>query len=306
MMYTQDKLFDELYAAPDKQVQGSLFDMGEIIKPVRRTKGGSQNPIVFHDYESFVSKFVAKEKTTDDTYTPKDVYEAVVGYVGSKYDLTGKQILRPFYPGGDYENAEYPEDGVVIDNPPFSLFMKIVRFYSTHGIPFFLFGPGMTIFSVCEYCTAVVSGCDIIFENKATVGCNFASNLFGDIVAMTAPELTEAIKNCASQGNKVQLPKYSYPKEVLSVSTMQKIASYGVHFSVRRDEVEVIYRLDNFPKSKMFGNHLLMSEAVSEAVSEAASEAVSKAVSKAVFKAVFKVELSEGERNRVLKLSKPL
>ena len=36
----------------------------------QRLKGGSQNPIVFHDYESFVAKFQNKEKTTDDTYTP--------------------------------------------------------------------------------------------------------------------------------------------------------------------------------------------------------------------------------------------
>ena len=36
----------------------------------KRLKGGSQNPIVFHDYESYIAKFQEKEKTTDDTYTP--------------------------------------------------------------------------------------------------------------------------------------------------------------------------------------------------------------------------------------------
>jgi hypothetical protein len=86
----------------------------------RTPKGGSSNPIVFHDYESYIAKFREQAKTTDDTYTPPDVYEAVVKYVGTIYDLTDKVILRPFYPGGDYRNAEYPEDGVVIDNPPFS------------------------------------------------------------------------------------------------------------------------------------------------------------------------------------------
>lgn len=34
--------------------------------------GGSQNPIVFHDYESNVAKFRDLPKTTDDTYTPPD------------------------------------------------------------------------------------------------------------------------------------------------------------------------------------------------------------------------------------------
>ena len=41
----------------------------EIIRK-QRLKGGSQNPIVFHDYKSFIAKFQDKEKTTDDTYTP--------------------------------------------------------------------------------------------------------------------------------------------------------------------------------------------------------------------------------------------
>ena len=91
-----------------------------------KPSGGSQNPIVFQDYDSFVAKFsVANAKTTDDCYTPKDVYEAVVEYVSTITDMSGKQILRPFYPGGDYMNAEYPEDGVVIDNPPFSMFTKM-------------------------------------------------------------------------------------------------------------------------------------------------------------------------------------
>ena len=66
------------------------------------------NPIVFHDYEGFSAKFKDNPKTTDECWTPKDIYEAVLQYVGEIYPLEGKQILRPFYPGGDYEHAEYP------------------------------------------------------------------------------------------------------------------------------------------------------------------------------------------------------
>ena len=52
--------------------QLSLFEDAEQISSVRvkKGKGGSQNPIVFHDYESYVAKFQHNEKTTDDTYTP--------------------------------------------------------------------------------------------------------------------------------------------------------------------------------------------------------------------------------------------
>lgn len=75
----------------------------EVISSKRITRrGGSNNPIVFNDYESFLAKFKENPKTTDECWTPKDVYEAVVKYVGEVYPLEGKQILRPFYPGGDY------------------------------------------------------------------------------------------------------------------------------------------------------------------------------------------------------------
>lgn len=123
-------------------------------------QGGSRNPIVFHDYESYIAKFRDLSKTTDDTYTPPDVYEAVLQYLREEGKLTADHtILRPFYPGGDYERAEYPENGIVIDNPPFSMFSKICKFYTARHIPFFLFGPGMTIASVSTYATAVIINC---------------------------------------------------------------------------------------------------------------------------------------------------
>ena len=138
--------------------QATLFNIDEVPTAVRRSpKGGSGNPIVFHDYESYVAKFQNKEKTTDDTYTPPDVYDAVLHYVGTIYDMKGKEVLRPFYPGGDYRHAVYPDDGVVVDNPPFSIFTEICKFYSEAKIPFFLFGPGLTIFSALRYCSVVLS-----------------------------------------------------------------------------------------------------------------------------------------------------
>lgn len=141
------------------------FDAAPKPRRPRSATGGSGNPIVFHDYESYVAKFRDVEKTTDDTYTPRDVYEAVVQYVDEAVGLTGHEILRPFYPGGDYQNAEYPEDGIVIDNPPFSLFTSICKWYTARNIPFFLFGPGLTIGSIFNVCTAVIIGNSIKFDN---------------------------------------------------------------------------------------------------------------------------------------------
>ena len=102
--YRQLSLFDD---TGEKKAGTPLdqFEAPEEEQAPKRLKGGSQNPIVFQDYESYVAKFKDGPKTTDDTYTPKDVYEAVLQYVGEVYDMTGKQVLRPFYPGGYYENA---------------------------------------------------------------------------------------------------------------------------------------------------------------------------------------------------------
>ena len=275
--------------------------LGDEFKPAKATikrgkifKGGSQNPIVFRDYESYVAKFQNKEKTTDDTYTPKDIYEAVLDYVRSIYPMDGKEVLRPFYPGGDYEKAEYPEDGVVIDNPPFSIFTKICKFYSENRIPFFIFGPGLTIFSCLKYCSAVIIASQIEFSNGAKVKCNFATNLLGDVLVTISPGLSEAIAACPSQNQKVNLPKYRYPKELLSCSDLQTMAKGNIPFSINRDEAVIVHNLDNHPKKGgLFGDHLLISEAAA-AKAAAAKAAAAKAIP---------IELSEREKRIINNLN---
>ena len=263
----------------------------------KRLKGGSQNPIVFHDYESYIAKFQEKEKTTDDTYTPPDIYEAVLNYVRSIYPMEGKEILRPFYPGGDYEHAEYPEDGVVIDNPPFSMFTKICKFYSERRIPFFIFGPGLTIFSCLKYCSVVVVASQIEFSKGAKVKCNFATNLIGDTLVTLSPELSEAIAACPSQTQKVNLPKFRYPQGLLSVSDLQTMAKGNLPFSVNRNEAVIVSNLDNHPKKGgLFGNHLLISEAAAVKAAAVKAAAVKAAAVKAAAVKAIPITLSERDR----------
>ena len=97
-------------------------------------------------YEDFVEKFKPK-KTTDDCYTPPLVYETVKEWACEKYGIQSDKIVRPFYPGEDYEHADYPDGCVVLDNPPFSILSKICEFYLDRNIPFFLFAPSLTAFS---------------------------------------------------------------------------------------------------------------------------------------------------------------
>lgn len=272
-------------------VQLDLFGNEEATPEKEVMKGRNA---AFRDYDAFLAKFDKKlPKTTDDCYTPPDVYGAVVDYVATVYSLEGKEIIRPFYPGGDYENTDYPDNGIVIDNPPFSMFMKICRFYMARGVPFFLFAPGMTVFSCVKLgATAVVAGPTVRFTNGALARCNFAGNIFGDLAALTAPALYDAIRACPSQAaqKKGGHKQYRWPEEVLRVSDMQTICQGGVDFSVRRDEAFCVPKLDHLKDT--FGDSLLISAAKAEAKAEAKAKA----------EAAIPIRLSEREERIVSRL----
>lgn len=53
------------------------------------------------EYADFVDNFKPK-KTTDDCYTPANIYDAVADWVSNEYGADRSCFVRPFYPGGDY------------------------------------------------------------------------------------------------------------------------------------------------------------------------------------------------------------
>lgn len=55
--------------------------------------------MIDQDYKQFVEKFKPK-KTTDDCYTPENVYAAVVQWARDQYGIDPANIVRPFWPGG--------------------------------------------------------------------------------------------------------------------------------------------------------------------------------------------------------------
>lgn len=134
-----------------------------------------------NDYEGFVGKFKPK-KTTDDCYTPQGVYEIIKNWVDKNVSpLDGVHIVRPFYPGGDYEHYDYPDGCIVLDNPPFSILAKIRAFYNSKGIKYFLFAPHLTLFSAPrEGETYIVADVGIEYENGAVVNTSFITNLTPD------------------------------------------------------------------------------------------------------------------------------
>jgi hypothetical protein len=254
----------------------------------------AQRRKVFRDYESFVEKFKPK-KTTDDCYTPRYVYDYILKYVAGKADISGCETVRPFYPGGDYKNFAYPDNCVVIDNPPFSIITPIVRFYLEKNIKFFLFAPHMTLFQASWYgCTALIVGAGIIYENGAKVKTSFLSNLFGDIAvtgeAGLYKDLEELVENEQKQGKKKQLPKYIYPGNVLTVSMVHSLVLSGISIQFDRSSVCKYKALEcqKAADKSIFGGGYLISD-------KAAAEKTAAEKTAAEKTAAIRWELSEKE-----------
>lgn len=210
-------------------------------------------------YDEFVEKFKPK-KTTDDCYTPPAVYEAVKDWAVKEYGLEGKEIVRPFYPGGDYESYDYPEDCVVIDNPPFSIITKIVRWYIEKDIKFFLFAPQLTLFSGTSG-SFIITDSQIIYENGANVKTSFVTNM-DKYKVRSANDLRLAIIKAQENEEKASLPKYDYPHHVITSARLAKFASRGLEFFFEDKDVSFARALDSQRplKKSLFGAGFLISE----------------------------------------------
>jgi len=210
-------------------------------------------------YDLFVEKF-QREKTTDDCYTPEAVYNVVRDWCVKEYNLNPDSFVRPFYPDSDYLKFKYPDNCVVVDNPPFSILAEIVQFYLQFGIKFFLFAHSKTILSLgCYPCCFICTNARIIYENGARINSSFITNL-EDAGVRSAPELLENIQKV--QGNKKSLPKYQYPDEVLRFNDVEKFSSNGVDFKVDYKDLHFIRALDNQKQDgkRIFGAGFLMSQ----------------------------------------------
>ena len=218
------------------------------------------------EYQEFLEKFKLK-KTTDDCYTPAPVYDKVAQYVAETYGVNPSSFSRPFYPGGDYQNENYPKGCVVVDNPPFSIMAEILNFYNERGIRFFLFAPTLTLFSSSS-CTALPCTCTVIYENGASVNTSFLTNLEPKHIRLrSAPKLQAMVQEGIDEFAKTlkrSLPKYSYPPYIITSTFVGILSRLGIEFSVPVSESESISGLDaQKPSGKtIFGKGYIVSEAV--------------------------------------------
>ena len=212
--------------------------------------------------KAFEEKFVPK-KTTDDCYTPPNIYEAVLAWATERYGLQGRKIVRPFYPGGDYQQEDYPEGCVVLDNPPFSILSEIVRFYMERGIDFFLFAPRLSLFSVAsgsaKYLPVEIS---VTYENGARVATSFVTSL-GEYKIEVSPELYEAVLAAENENTKpeTELPNYEYPVYVVTAPTL-RLARYGQALRILPGDALFVRALDEQRKEDkaIYGGGFLLSE----------------------------------------------
>ena len=225
-------------------------------------------------YEQFLGKFEQK-KTTDDCYTPENIYKVVSDWVCAEYGVNSENFVRPFYPGGDYENFPYSDGNIVVDNPPFSIISKIISFYDKHKIKFFLFAPALTLLSpVCDGYCGISVGASITYENGAKVSTSFATNL-EDSAARSCSTLYNLITEANKENERKvhrELPKYSYPDNVVTATFLQKLSKYGIDFFVPKKQSARISALDSQKREKkaIFGKGLLVSQKV--AFEKAAAE----------------------------------
>ncbi|MBR2706092.1 MAG: ParB N-terminal domain-containing protein [Mogibacterium sp.] len=252
------------------------------------------------EYKEFLEKF-EDPKTTDDCYTPDNIYEVVAEYVANRYQVKRRNFVRPFYPGGDYQNEKYGKNAVVVDNPPFSILSEIVHFYVDNGIKFFLFAPAMTLLHYSSLATVMPTGTQVIYENGAMVPTGFLTNMEpGNIAIMTTPDLREEMDKANEENAKKlkkELPKYSYPDEVVTSPMMNRWGRYGVEQAFTRDESVLIDALDAQKEAgkSIYGKGLLLSE-------RAAAERAAAERAAAERAAAMKWQLSDREKEIVKSL----
>ena len=188
----------------------------------------------------------------------------------------------------------------VLDNPPFSILSKIIDFYEEHGIKYFLFGPGLSLFSGDRPCNYLVPGATITYENGAKVNTGFVTS-YGDWKIDTAPGLAQAIADASYQETS-EKNKYKYPAELVTSALIMKIAKRGIRFRVRDDECAFVRNLDAQKENGqgLYGGGFLISHEAAAEMEAAEREAAEMEAAERVYT----IELSEREQKLVESLSR--
>ncbi len=217
-------------------------------------------------YNDFLAKF-GRKKTTDDCYTPEPVYRAVFNWLGNvllqhcSVLLPAFNIVRPFYPNSDYLTYNYSDDDLVLDNPPFSLYSKIVRNYMHMGVKFFLFAPALSLFVPDSGANYVITGANITYANGANVRTSFVTNILPYKIVI-AHGLQKAIHD-AKKKNTAKTYRPAMPEQYWSSAQLLRFANNPDFNFKPITATEDFIKYDNNNK-KIFGAAIKIGETDNE------------------------------------------
>lgn len=172
--------------------------------------------------------------TKDEIYTDQDEYNDLTEFFKQYYPEAFKRpIVRPFYPGGNYEDlTQYPAGCLVFDNPPFSIESKIVKFYNEHNIQYILFAPGNNLSNMRNGCSTW-TGCTIHYDAVAFFS-QFLTNLDTQQTLHISGELYNFMRNRYSTRHPVkQNLKDMMPDDCFYAGNVQVIARQGKNKTIR-------------------------------------------------------------------------
>ena len=266
-------------------------------------------------YDEFIKKFEEK-RTTDDCFTPPEVYNAIKDWVCKRYNINPDSISRPFYPGGAYENEDYTGK-VVVDNPPFSFLSKIYKFYNKHNVKFFLFCPSITCLNqarwTSEHFCAIISNSNVTYSNGANVKTGFITNLEPEeYLIRVCPDLGDAVQEAMAKinkGKKKQLKKYSYPDNLVTAARLFKIVNRNISIDIKKSEAVFVRMLDGQKeienRSSIYGGGLLVTDEKAREIVNAETKLIYRCSDNVQLEdGKFVITLSDREREIIEKLNK--
>jgi hypothetical protein len=116
-------------------------------------------------------------------------------------------------------------------------------------VRFFLFTPTITLFrSSSGSSAALPAGVSVVYENGASVNTSFLTNLEDKSVRVkSVPSLYRVVQRAADEFAKTlhkELPKYSYPDNIVTSAFVARLSKYGIDFSFSVGESETISAMD--------------------------------------------------------------
>ena len=142
---------------------------------------------------------------------------------------------------------------------------EIVRFYKDKNVKYFLFCPSLAALNYCDIAEAVCLNVAVEYENGAKVPTSFLTNLEEGYAARSDAQLYKAVDTAAkaySKSKHKEVPKYSYPVEVITAAKLGYLSKYGEALRISKRESFRIRKMDaqEGTGKAIYGCGLLLSE----------------------------------------------